>query len=149
MCSIVWFFVLILVYDILHQDRTHIFERLISLFLRCHYGRHGPNGRHGSDEELFLTKNSFSQEVLQPNFSILSPAWRNRRKWLACSTKFVCGRIKENSAWRKHQGSTESCTEEHLYRSWWRTWKEEGNLGPNLSRGRRDFISHDEQCTIE
>ena len=26
----------------------------------------------GSDEELFLTQNSFSQEILQPNFSINS-----------------------------------------------------------------------------
>ena len=39
-----------------------MFSNDLFLFLRCHYERHGPNGRHG--------RGAFSQEILQPNFSI-------------------------------------------------------------------------------
>ena len=53
------FFVLILVYDIL-QFSNDLFLCFCSVIM----------SGMDSDEELFLTQNSFSQEILQPKFSI-------------------------------------------------------------------------------
>ena len=50
------------------------------------------------DEKLFLTQNSFSQELVQPNFGIDSILDAIEGSDEPAPTKFVCRRIKENSA---------------------------------------------------
>jgi len=113
-----------------------------------------------SDEELFLTQNSFSQEILQPNFSIDSlldaiegsgePAPQNscaeELKKLVPDESIKGG----PKAVQRNICKKDSCCSlfvifcrycfvvryicrSHYYRK----------FGPNLSRGRRDFISYD------